>query len=289
MPAIHTTEMKKGVGGIIYAVITLILIVGIPLQIFPYFWMVSNSFKNDLEIIKLPPTFIPRVFNFTGFGETFTKYHLWDNLMNTFILCGSIMLIQVSISAIAAFSLSKLRPRFGQQYLLFFIGTMMISAQALMFPLFIMMADLPIVHISLINNFWSYILASSAWGYTLFLFKGFFDGLPNELMEAAKIDGASNTTIFTQIALPLSLPVIAVNMLATFIAVYNDFMMPLLLLTSEKKWTIMVRIYAAQWGSAATWNNIMVMLTVSTIPVILVYIIAQKQVVQGISLTGLKG
>ncbi len=289
MSAIHTTEMKKGVGGFIYTTITLILIIGIPLQIFPYFWMFSNSFKNDLEIIKLPPTFIPHVFNFSGFGETFSKYHLWDNLMNTFILCGSIMLIQVSISAIAAFSLSKLRPRFSQQFLLFFIGTMMISAQALMFPLFIMMADLPIIHISLINNFWSYILASSAWGYTLFLFKGFFDGLPNELMEAAKIDGASNTTIFAKIALPLSLPVIAVNLLATFIAVYNDFMMPLLLLTSEKKWTIMVRIYAAQWGSSATWNNVMVMLTVSTIPVILVYIIAQKQVVQGISLTGLKG
>lgn len=251
--------------------------------------MITNAFKDDREIIKLPPTFIPEHFFWNGFAETFNKYHLWDNIMNTLILCGGIILIQVTISALAAYSLSKLKPKFGKTILLLFVGSMMISGQALMFPLYIMMSDFPVLHVNLINNFWSYILPGTSWGYTLFLFKGFFDDLPNELIEAARIDGASDINIFSRIVLPLSESVIAVNVLATFIAVYNDYMFPLLLLPDEKKWTIMVRIYTAQNGSNATWNNIMVMLTVSTIPVLIIYLLAQKKLVQGISMTGLKG
>jgi multiple sugar transport system permease protein len=80
--------------------------------------------------------------------------------------------------ALAAYSLSKLKPKLGKTILLFFVGTMMISPQALMFPTYIMMAKLPIIHISLINNYWSYIMISTAWAYSVFLFKGFFDSLP---------------------------------------------------------------------------------------------------------------
>lgn len=289
MSVMIKSETKKVKGKLLYAVIIAVLVIGVPLQIFPYYWMFTNSFKSDVEIIKLPPSIIPEHFLTAGYPETFKKYHLWDNILNTFIVCGAIMAIQVTTSALAAFSLSKLKPKGHNQWMLFFLGTMMISGQALMFPLYLMMANLPIIHVSLINNFWSYILACSAWGYTLFLFKGFFDGLPDELMEAARIDGAGSLRIFTNIVIPLSLPVLAVNLLNTFMAVYNDFLFPMMLLQNDSKWTIMIRIYSAQWGSNATWNNIMVMLTVSTIPVILVYFLAQKRIVQGISLTGLKG
>ena len=288
MAVLSNTELKKTKGRLLYAVIIAVLVIGLPLQVFPYYWMFTNSFKTDLEIIRLPPTIIPQQWFLDGFAQTFERYHLWDNIKNTFILCGAIMLIQITSSGLAAFSLSKLGPKFRNQILLFFLGTMMISGQALMFPTYLMMSDLPLLHINLINNFWSYILTSSAWGYTLFLFKGFFDGLPNELIEAAKIDGASSITTFTRIVLPLSKPVIAVNVLTTFMAVYNDFLFPMMLLPSDRNWTITIRIYSAQWSSA-TWNSVMVMLTVATIPVILVYLLAQKRVVQGISMTGLKG
>lgn len=290
MSILHNTEIKKGKGRLIYNIIVVILIIGIPLQVFPYFWMITNAFKSDQEILKLPPTWYPHILNFNGIADTFIKFKLGTNLLNTLILCGIIIILQITISALAAFSISKMRPKYGNLVLLLFVGTLMISPTAMMFPLYIMMANLPFLHISLINNMWSYILPECAWGYTLFLFKGFFDGLPNELFEAARIDGASSFRIFSQIVVPLSKPVIAVNILQTFIAVYNDFMLPLILLPDQKKWTIMVRIFNAQDSSTtAGWNNIMVMTVVATLPVLIVYLIAQKHVVQGITMTGLKG
>lgn len=289
MSILNNIEVNKGKGKRVHIAIISLLIIGIPMQVIPYIWMFSNSFKNVQEIIRIPPTLLPLEPTLKGLIQTFQRFHLWENIINTAILCIGTILIQITISALAAFSLSKLRPRFGNVILLFFVGTMMISTQALMFPLYIMMVHFPIGNISLINNFWSYILASSAWGFTLFLFKGFFDGIPNELMESAKIDGANSLRIFLKIILPLSKPVIAVNSLLTFMAVYNDFMLPVFLLPNESKWTIMVRIFVAQDGSSANPNNIFVMLTVATIPVIIVYLMAQKKVVQGISMSGLKG
>ncbi|WP_256759561.1 carbohydrate ABC transporter permease [Cohnella sp. WQ 127256] len=288
MSVLNEAEIKKTKGRALHWGIIALLLIGIPFQLFPFFWMVSNSFKTSLEIIQIPPTLLPETWDFSGIVDTFTKYPLWENLWNTIVLCGGVILTQIPISAMAAFSLSKLKPKFSKTLLLFFLGTLMISSQALMFPTYIMLSDLPIIHVNLLNNYLAYILPSASWGYMIFLFKGFFDGLPNELMEAGKIDGAGAFRMFAQIIVPLSKPVFAVNILQTFMAVYNDFIMPLFVFPSDRLWTIMVRIYTAQNGSFATWNNIMVMLTVATIPILLLYFAVQKQLVQGISMTGLK-
>jgi len=119
--------------------------------------------------------------------------------------------------------------------------------------------------------------------------KAFFDTLPNELLEAGKIDGASDFGIFYKIVLPLSKPVVSVNILNTFIVVYNQFAFPIMLLPKEENWTMMIRIYVSLYSPNLSWNKMMIMLTVATIPVIVAYLIAQKNVIQGISTTGLKG
>lgn len=284
MSILQSVERKKGRGRRTYILIILILCIGIPIQIAPFAWMFFNSFKFPKEIIQLPPTFFPKVINWQSYAEAFEKFSLWKNLWNTLLLCGSIIFIQVTISALAAYSISKLKPKYGKLYLLLFVGTMMMSAQALMFPIYIMM-----VNMNMINSFWSYILVSSAWGYSIFLFKGFFDGLPNELLESAKLDGAGSFQSFTKIVIPLSKPVIMVNVLNTFIAVYNDFMLPIMLLPHESKWTMMMRIFISEQATKANKTDIFVMLTVATLPVILIYLWAQKYIVQGISMTGLKG
>ncbi|MEN6313144.1 MAG: carbohydrate ABC transporter permease [Clostridiaceae bacterium] len=198
------------------------------------------------------------------------------------------IMVQVTISSLAAYSLSKLKPKGHNYVLLFFVGTLMISEQTLLFPTYIMMYDFPLIHVNLINSFIAPVLAWSAWGWAIFLFKGFFDSVPNELMESARIDGANNLYIFGKIILPLSKPVFAVIILNTFMAVYNTFVVPLLLLPEENNWTLMVRIYAAQEGRA-TWNEVIIMLTFATIPVLIIYMFAQKYIVQGINMTGIKG
>ena len=167
--------------------------------------------------------------------------------------------------------------------LLFFIGTMMISNQATIIPLYLMMSNF-----QLINTFWSIILPFSAWGWTIFLFKNFFDTLPDELFEAAKIDGASYIKVFTRLVIPLSKPVFAIAILNMFTSVYNQFMVPLMMLPGKENWPLMVRIYQAT-QAAVPWNQVLVMLSVASLPLIAIFIACQKYVIQGITMTGLKG
>ena len=286
MPALHQSDLHTVKGRTFYGVLLTVLTLGIPLQIFPYVWMVTNMFKTNAEVMKLPPTLLPTHWLWGNIGETFRQFSLWIPIKNTFLLVIGTILIQVTISTLAAFSLSKLKPNGARLLLLFFVGTLMINQQALALPTYVMMTDF--FGANLIDNLWSLLFAFSAWGWVIFLLKGFFDGLPSDLMESATIDGAGSLTILTRIVLPLSKPVFAVVLINTFMAVYNQFLFPLILLPSQENWTIMIRIFAAQQGSIK-WNQVMVLLTLSTIPVLLAYIFAQKYIVQGISMTGLKG
>jgi len=288
MPALQPIERKSAKGKIVYGIILTILLIGIPLQVFPYLWMVSGMFKGNREIMSAIPSLIPKVPVVDNIPKVFTKYNLFQNFLNTLILCGGTILIQCSISIMAAYALAKLRPKGSRYVLFFFVGTMMINEQAIAIPTFLMFQNFLGTGQNLINNFWSLLLAFSAWGWAIFLLKGFFDGLPTDLLESARIDGAGSMQVLLRIVLPLSKPVLAVVLLNTFMAVYNQFLFPLILLPDSSKWTIMIRIYAAQ-KSNATWNDSMVLLTFSTLPVLLVYLLAQKYIVQGITMTGLKG
>ncbi len=288
MPALQPIERKTAKGKITYGVIILILCVMIPLQVFPYLWMVSGMFKSNREIMRAIPTLIPETPVFDTIPGVFGQYNLMTNFINTLILCGGTILIQCTISVLAAYALAKLKPKGSRYVLLFFVGTMMINEQAIAIPTYLMFQNFMGTGVNLINNFWSLLLAFSAWGWAIFLLKGFFDGLPTDLLESARIDGAGSMQVLLRIVLPLSKPVLAVVLLNTFMAVYNQFLFPLILLPDSTKWTIMIRIYAAQ-KSNATWNQSMVLLTFSTLPVLLVYILAQKYIVQGITMTGLKG
>jgi len=287
MAALQPVEMKSVKGRITYWGIISLLCVGVPLQVFPYLWMLSGTLKSNREITRPIPNLIPDNWLWSNIPNTITQYDLLRNVYNTFILCGGTILIQCSISVLAAYALAKLKPRGSKYILLFFVGTMMINEQAIAIPTFLMFQNFMGLG-TLVNSFWSLLLAFSAWGWAIFLLKGFFDGMPSELMEAGKIDGASAMQMLTAIVLPLSKPVLAVVMLNTFMAVYNQFLFPLVLLPDSSKWTLMIRIYAISSGRA-TWVEIMVLLTLSTIPVMIVYMFAQKYIVQGIAMTGLKG
>jgi multiple sugar transport system permease protein len=198
-------------------------------------------------------------------------------------------MVQVPISALGAYALSKLRLKGSNVLLLFFIGTMMISNQATIIPTYLMMFNFPLTHWNLINSLWSVILAFSAWGWAVFLFKNFFDSLPSAIFEAARIDGAGNLTIFLRIVFPLSLPVFSIAVLNTFNAVYGQFMVPLILLPRREKWPLMVQIYNSTAQSSVPWNQVMVLLSITSIPLIVMYILCQRYIVEGIVMTGIKG
>ena len=238
--------------------------------------------------MRAVPSLIPQSPVLDNIPNTFNEYNLLNNFFNTMILCFGTILIQCTISILAAYGLAILKPRGSKYILLFFIGTMMINEQAIAIPSYLLFQNFFGTGINMINSFWSLLLAFSAWGWVIFLLKGFFDGLPDDLIESARIDGAGAMRVLANIVLPLSKPVLAVVILNTFMAVYNQFLFPLILLPDSNNWTIMIRIYAAQRGRAS-WNQSMVMLSFSTVPVLIIYLLAQKNIVQGISMTGLKG
>lgn len=288
MAALHPIERKSLKGRITYAVIIVVLLIGVPLQLFPYAWMVSGVFKSNREIMRAVPSLIPKNPVFDNIPKAFAKYNLWHNFANTMVLCFGTIAIQCTISILAAYALAKLKPKGSKYVLLFFVGTMMINEQAIAIPSYLMFNNFLGIGVNLINNFWSLLLAFSAWGWAIFMLKGFFDGLPSDLLESARIDGAGAMSVLLRIVLPLSKPVLAVILLNTFMAVYNQFLFPLILLPDSTNWTIMIRIYATQRGSA-TWTDTMVLLTTATLPVLLVYLLAQRYIVQGVTMTGLKG
>jgi multiple sugar transport system permease protein len=288
MPIIQDNELKKGNGKWIYRGILIFLVIFVPIQLLPHAWMFFGMLKAPLEVIEFPPKLLPGKFHWENIFITFKNFNLWNNIKNTMLLCFGTIIVQVPISALGAYALSKLRLKGSNALLLFFIGTMMISNQATVIPTYLMMSNFPLTHWNLINSLWSVILAFSAWGWSVFLFKNFFDSLPTALFEAARIDGAGNMAIFLKIVLPLSLPVFSIAVLNTFNAVYSQFMIPLTFLQKTEKWPLMVQIYSSTL-SATPWNQVLVMLVVASVPLVIMYVLCQRYIVEGIMMTGLKG
>jgi multiple sugar transport system permease protein len=288
MPIIQDNELKRGQSKWIHRIIICFIIVVLPIQFLPTLWMFFGMFKETLEVIRFPPKLLPEKFLWENIATVFSEYRFGLFIKNSFVISFGVILTQVPISALGAYALSKLRLKGSHALFLFFIGTMMISGQAILIPTYLMMVKFPLTNWNLINSFWSVILASSAWGWMVFLFKNFFDSLPSALFEAAKIDGAGNLAIFLRIVFPNSLPVFAIAVLSTFNAMYNQFMLPLLFLPSRDKWPLMVFIYNSAFVSRP-WNLVLVMLTFASIPLVIVYVLCQRYIVEGIVMTGIKG
>lgn len=284
MAIVTNIEMKEKKHKIGYALLLILLGVWVVAQLFPMFWMVIGGFKTNNELISVKLKILPEVWQWENYVKAFTTYDIGKNFLNTFIICAAIIVIQVGNSALSAYSLSKIKPKCGNFFFMFFLGTMMFSGTALMFPLYIMMTKL-----GLIGSKWALILSSSAWAYCIFLFKNFFDGIPKDLFEAAEIDGCGRMGMFTRILLPLSKPVMVVCIMNTFLTVYNDFLYPLMLLPDEKDWTIMIRLYLLEKQGTVDLPVLYVMLTVATLPVVLVYLFAQKDITEGVVMSGIKG
>ena len=284
MAILQDVELKGKKGRSVYNAIFIFLSVAVIIQFFPMLWMIISTFKTDAELTATIPTIFPKVWNFKAYKEAFEVYDVWNNLGNTFYIICMIIVVQISNSIISAYVLSAMKPRFSKIVQMFFLTTMMFSGTALMFPLYIQMTQM-----QLIGSKWAVILSSSVWAYAIFWFKSFFDNIPSDLYEAARIDGASHIKILTSIVLPLSKPIIAVMCVNTFMAVYNDTVLPLMLLPEQSDWTIMIRLFVLNTAGSPDPSHMYVLLLVATIPSFIIYMMAQKQLIEGVSTSGIKG
>jgi multiple sugar transport system permease protein len=258
----------------------------------PLYWMFSSALKPSIEIFQSPPTIWPLHPAWNNYASAWNvlQYPLYFG--NTVILAGGAVLLQLLVSATAAFALSKLRPA-GKGIIQFiFFSTLMVPPVVYLIPQFVNISDLPLIHVSLINNWAGVWLPEAASALNILILKSFFDTIPTELTDAARLDGANVWQIFGRIILPLSRPALAVVTIFTVVASWKDFLWPLLVLFNPEVQPLSVAIYH-EAGINSTYplpfNFLMAGLVLASIPPILLFLLFQRHIIRGVNLTGLKG
>jgi multiple sugar transport system permease protein len=284
--------LRRPKGRLIYwAVFALLL--GTTLVTFgPLYWMFSSALKSSIEIFQSPPTIWPLNPAWINYVNAWNvlRYPLYFG--NTVILAAGAVILQLLVSATAAFALSKLRPA-GKGIIQFvFFSTLMVPPVVYLIPQFVNISNLPLIHVSLINNWAGVWLPEAASALNILILKSFFDAIPSELTDAARLDGANAWQLFSRIILPLSRPALAVVTIFTVVASWKDFLWPLLVLFNPEVQSLSVAIYHES-GINSTYplpfNILMAGLVLASIPPILLFLVFQRQIIRGVNLTGLKG
>lgn len=265
---------------IIYCILILIAV----LMLIPFVWMVSASLKLSKDVFSFPIKWIPSTFEWKNYETIWTKIPLTTFVLNTFKLTIIVTLLQLFTSSFAAYAFAKLRFRGRNALFLGYIGTIAVPWQAYMVPQFMMMRTFHLnnTHLAIIC-----LQAFSAFG--VFLMRQFYESVPDELCEAARIDGLSEYGIWRRIMLPLSKPALSTLVIFTFVNTWNDFLGPLIYLTDTKLKTLQLglRMFITQYSS--DYNLIMAASVVALVPVLIVFLSLQKYFVQGVASAGLKG
>jgi multiple sugar transport system permease protein len=259
-------------------VLYVLLVVGGLAMLFPFAWMVSTSLKPDLAVFRTPPQLIPKPFQPSNYSTVVHVFPVWRFLINSSLVAVISTALQVSTSAMAAYAFARLKFRGSNTLFLLYLTTLMVPFQVTIVPLFIEMK-----YFHFVNSYPGLIVPSIASAYGTFLLRQAFLSLPGELEEAAFVDGASHWTVFSRIALPLVRPSLATFAVLSFIASWNSFLWPLVIISSEK----LMKLPVGEHLTA--WNLVMAGATISVLPILLVYLVAQKQIVRGFVLSGVKG
>ena len=268
-----------------------ILLLGTVVTIGPLLWMISGALKPSIEIFRTPPVLLPSAPQWDNFFKAWYQLNSLTYLANTAWLAAGAVALQLLVSATAAYSLSKLKPIFSNIVLSFFLSTLMVPALAYLIPQYFTVINLPLLNISLVNTWWAIWLPEAANAFNIIILKSFFDTLPNELIEAAKIDGANSWQIFSRIVLPNSLPALTVVSIFTIFATWKDFLWPLLVINDPDSQPISVALYqqAIAQNSYQPLNVLLAGFVIATIPPIVLFLIFQRQIMRGVVTTGLKG
>lgn len=254
------------------------------LMLVPFAWMLSASLQLNKDVFKFPFDWIPNNPVWSNYKEIWTKIPLGKFIFNTSKLTVIITLLQLFTSSFAAYAFAKLDFKYRDKIFLCYVATIAVPWQVYMVPQFIMMRELNLsdTHLALIL-----LQAFSAFG--VFLIRQFYMSIPNELLEAARIDGYSEYKIYYKIMLPLAKPALSTLTIFTFVSVWNDFMGPLIYINSEAKKTIQVglRMFISQYS--AEYSLIMAASLIALIPVLIIFLALQRFFVEGVASSGLKG
>lgn len=254
------------------------------LMLFPFGWMIATSLTSDSQLFMTPPQLIPAPLVPDNYVRVAEAFPIGRFLVNSLLVAGISTSLQVGTSAMAAYAFARLRFRGRDILFLVYLATLMVPLQVIIVPLFIEMRSL-----GLVNTYPGLILPAIASAFGTFLLRQAFLSLPRELDEAAFIDGASHWTVFRRIVLPLAGPALATFGIFAFMASWNSFLWPLVVTSSQDLFTLPVGLSSLHGRYETAWNLVMAGSTISVIPIVIVYVIAQKHVIRGVALSGIKG
>lgn len=254
----------------------------------PFLWMILASLKNTVQIFSFPPRILPRPAVWKNYLRIWQVFPLARFYFNSILVAGIVAFSQVVTSAMAAYVFARLSFPGRNSIFLLYLAVMMIPTQVTVIPLFII-----VQRMGLVDTYGALIVPFLAYPFGAFLLRQFFLAIPRELEDAALVDGCRRLWILTRIIIPLSRPAMVTLGMLAFMFTWNSFLWPLLVTNTSDRYTIQVGLamLRTQLVSAgdANWSLLMTATVISIMPVLVFYLFAQKQIIRGITMTGLKG
>ena len=267
---------------LIYPAIIFVLLV----LLFPFFVMISTSLKSVTEVYTNPPHWIPRTLAFSNFSDIWTKYPLGSYFKNSFIVAVGTTLLNMLLCIPAAYAIARLR-FVGKNFMMYlFLVVQMFSPIIVVISLFKVVARL-----GLLDNLLSLILTNGVFtlAFAIWLLSGYFRGIPKAIEEAALIDGCSRLQTITRILIPIAMPGLVTTIIYTFISAWNEFMFALTFITSMEKRPLTLGLYNFIGRWTVQWQYLMAAAFLALIPVVILFMVIEKELVQGLSGGAVKG
>ena len=287
---ISSAQLNRRTSKIAYRVVLIAVIVVFTLVfIGPLYFLFTDGLKSAQEAIATPPTLYPHHIHPSTYVQAYNRLDIAKLLWNTIYYGFGALAFQLVFDVAAAYALSKLRPALGNVIFFLMLATLMIPATVLVVPQYLTVASLPFVHVNLIGSPEAIWLPSVANAFNIFLLRRFFDSIPGDYIDAAEIDGASRLRILWRIVLPISRPILAVVSIFSLVAVWKDFLWPLLVeygYTPTRE-TLNVGLFQASYGTPQ--NLLIAASAMAAVPTIVFFLIFQRNIMSGLTAGGLRG
>ncbi|MEO8033060.1 MAG: carbohydrate ABC transporter permease [Acidobacteriota bacterium] len=261
-----------------------VLVVGSAITLFPLFWMVSASFMTSGEATTFPPHLVPHAATLDQYRQLFQRLKIGQAFFSSAVIAIVVTMFSVLFSSMAGYAFAKLRFRGRERTFGLLLVALVIPPQVGMLPLFLMMKKL-----HLVNSYWGAIIPSLATVFGIFLIWQFMLAIPQELLEAARIDGASEFRIYWSVVLPLARPILATLATFMFMSTWNDFMWPLIILSDQSHYTLPVSIANLVGEHVQDVELMMASSVLTVIPVLLLFIVLQRYYIAGLMMGSVKG
>jgi len=287
---VSSAQLNRPRGRVLYRVVlTLVVVIFTLVFIGPLYFLFSDGLKSTQEAVQVPPTIIPAHLHPGTYASAWSRVGIGRLLVNTLYYAFGALIFQLIFDVAAAYSLSRLRPVLGNLIFALMLATLMIPSTVLLVPQYVTVANLPILHLNLIGSPAAIWLPSVANAFNIFLLKRFFDSIPTELLAAAAIDGASPLRTLRSVVLPISRPILGVVSIFGLVAVWKDFLWPLLVEYgyNPSRETLNVGIFEA--SSTTPQNLVLAASAMAAVPTLVFFLIFQRNILSGLTAGSLKG